>query len=107
MSVKGYQVHEDLLIRALNKMPDVFSGKEFGSQARSEGVPYNFFVNNKQKPFLLNYCKSKGRSYIKNTAVKNEDTSYKEDTADVELCIAFLKGRGYKVYKQVDEYVEV
>ena len=102
-----------LLDKTLDEMPQSFSSNVFGKIAIKNGVAKCFIENR----YVLNYLrananrgsskrtwykKTQGKTSIK-TPIKTQEPYQLNETK----CIEFLKERGYKIMKPVNEWKEI
>ena len=90
----------------LAQMPYEFTGQEFSKRAQRNGIPYKDIVNGSNTLFLHQHAERVGRktwkkkdSYPENLTPINED--------GVDRMINFLKSKGYKILKPIQQWEEI
>lgn len=106
---------KEILMTALNKMPNEFNSNEFAAACRKLGLSETRISSGNCAFFLHKTCEQTDscRQWIKKTAMNNNDEVKKVDAAiksnevifTIENCTAFLKANGCKVLKQ--EFIEL
>ena len=93
--------------KALAKMPNKFSGVQFGKEARKFGATRSD-INNHARIFLLQSCTLIGgyrsKTYIKGKPKQSEQVRNKLTLDDMAQ---ILVNQGWKVRKPITDYIEI
>lgn len=97
-----------ILEKTMEQMPNSFTSNEFNKKAISNGYPRKSIQRKGLSNFIRKYADNAYRgskTWIKRSSKeKKEDKQYAFETFD-EI-IAFLKSKGYKIMRPVNEWVE-
>lgn len=107
-TLKTNKMKDPILSKTLNEMPLVFSSNQFAKTARINGYSDHLITHGRCGHFLLKNAIQGDTKRIwhkrKNRNANNID-NYKK--IDVEYCIEFLKEKGYRILKPINEWKEV
>ena len=97
-----------ILEKTMNEMPNSFTSNEFNKRAVKNGYPAKNLKRKGLSSFIRKYADNAyygSKTWVKRRAkVKKEDRQYSFETFD-EI-ISFLKSKGYKIMRPVNEWVE-
>lgn len=110
---------KDLFLLTLSQMPLMFTSSEFSIQGRKNGIPDRMFKQGKGGYFLHRHCdqyltnKTWQKRIKQNQIITQKENSYSEKPIvekespeslilNEEICIKFLKEKGYKILKYTE-----
>jgi len=101
----------EILEKTFDQMPRIFTSNAFNSKAVKNGYPKRLLKNNGLAWFLHKYAdndKDRTKTWVKrNTAITYQTEIIKEyKFKNVDEIISFLKNKGYKIMKPVNDWVE-
>jgi hypothetical protein len=98
----------EVLEKTFKQMPQVFTSNQFNKQAVKNGYPAALLKHSGLHPFLHKYAKNSttfSKTWTKN---KTEVICSNESTSMTEMqMIQYLKSKGYKILKPVNEWQEL
>ena len=98
---------KQILHKTLREMPHIFSSNEFSKQAIKNGLTRREVGNGACASFLHIYayqCESSRRMWQKSAEIpKLTDSSI----PDIQSAISLLKSNGYRIMKEVSDWVEM
>ncbi len=100
---------EEILLRTLSKMGTIFSSNEFSSKAQKLGLSKRAISNGVAANFLHKNAiqLNTKRMWRKRNQVNENDILKREKSNEIAYAIDLLKANGYKILKQVSEWVDV
>ncbi len=106
MRTEMYNTKRDFVRNGIAKMEKNFSIFELYRQLRDAGCPEKWLRNQTLNPIILDYAgQVSPKTYVKKTA-NAPVTPAPNDNFEKE-CIDFLKEKGYKIMKPVQEFIEL
>jgi hypothetical protein len=106
-------IPNELLNQVLGKMPNYFSSNEFANLAVKKGLPKKRVSFGDVSAFLHHNAiqsKESNRMWHKKQDTKkaNEiEIPFCKESKNEENAISFLKSKGYRISKKVEEWVEI
>jgi len=104
-----------IIEKTINQMPKIFNSSEFNKAAIKNGYPKKLIVHNGLYKFIRMYAFNE-TPYSKTWTKKSKNEvaeTVQEVKADPTFilnekdCIDFLKSKGYKIMKPIQEYIEL
>jgi hypothetical protein len=96
---------EEILTKALDKMPQQFSSNEFSERAIKLGYPRQMIARGRMGLFLHKNCVQSAES--KRMWEKKKDEQTLNFNVDLETAIGLLKMKGYKIMKPKTDWEEI
>lgn len=97
-----------ILEKTMNQMPKIFTSNEFNKKAVFNGYPAKKIRHKGLANFIRRYAENE--NYYSKTWTKNEKneaiSTFEKKEMTVDFAIQFLKSKGFKVLKPVNEFVE-
>ena len=89
------------LLKAMEEVGDTFSTIELFRIMRNNGCPKAWLENNRMMPFLKEVSNQVSKKCWQKIPSEVADENFEME------CIDYLKQKGYKIMKPVQEYVEL
>lgn len=96
---------EEILQKALDKMPQQFSSNEFSDKAIRLGYPKEMISRGRLGLFLHKNCIQSPES--RRMWMKKKDDQTLHFNVDLETAIGLLKMKGYKIMKPKTDWEEI
>ncbi len=92
-----------ILEKTMNEMPKSFTSHEFNKRAIKNGYPAKSLKGKGLASFIRRYADNAYEG--SKTWIKRDETKTTDTISELEM-IEYLKSKGYKIMKPVNEWVE-